>query len=104
MKAIIKTQGNQYTVQEGDILFVNRYQDSKAGDTISIKDVLLVGEGDAVKFGAPVVAGAEVTAEILENKRGTKLHIFKKKRRKGYTRKTGHRDELSVIKVTKIQG
>lgn len=104
MKAIIKTQGHQYTVKEGDILFVNRYADSKAGDTISIKEVLLIGEGDTVKFGAPVVAGAEVTAKILENKRGPKLHIFKKKRRQGYTRKTGHRDELSVIKIEAVKG
>lgn len=104
MKATIKTQGRQYTVQEGDVLFVNRYQDSNQNDSITIDTVLAVGEGETMKFGTPLVEGASVTATILENKRGKKVVIFKKKRRKGYRNKRGHRQELSVIKINSIQG
>lgn len=103
MKAIIKTQGRQFTVEQGDILFVNRYQDSETGSLISIKDVIGVGQGDDFRIGAPYVEGAEVTAKVLENKRGEKLVIFKKKRRKGYKRRKGHRQELSVIKIESIK-
>ena len=103
MKATIKIQGKQVTVKEGDILFVNRFVDSKAGDTVEIKEVLMVGEGADAKFGAPYVDGASVSAKILENKRGKKVVIIKKKRRKGYQRKQGHRQELSVLKVEAIK-
>ncbi len=103
MKATIKTQGRQFTVEQGDVLFVNRYKDSKAGDSLTIKEVLMVGEGENTKFGSPYVEGASVKAKILENKRGTKVVIIKKKRRKGYRRKRGHRQELSVIKIETIK-
>ena len=103
MKATIKTQGRQFTVEQGDVLFVNRYKDSKAGDSLTIKEVLMVGEGEDTKFGSPYVEGASVKAKILENKRGTKVVIIKKKRRKGYRRKRGHRQELSVIKIETIK-
>ena len=103
MKATIKIQGKQVTVSEGDILFVNRCVDSKAGDTVEIKDVLMVGEGADAKFGTPLIDGASVSAKILENKRGKKVVILKKKRRKGYQRKQGHRQELSVIKIESIK-
>jgi len=103
MKATIKIQGKQVTVNEGDILFVNRFDESKAGDTVEIKEVLMVGDGASAKFGAPYVDGASVSAKILENKRGKKVVIFKKNRRKGYERRQGHRQELSVIKVEAIK-
>jgi large subunit ribosomal protein L21 len=103
MKATIKTQGRQFTVKEGDVLFVNRYQDTNQNDSITIDTVLAVGEGDTMKFGTPLVEGASVKATILENKRGKKVVIFKKKRRKGYRNKRGHRQELSVIKIDSIQ-
>ncbi len=103
MKATIKTQGRQFTVEQGDVLFVNRYKDSKAGDSLTIKEVLMVGDGEKTKFGTPYVEGASVEAKILENKRGTKIVIIKKKRRKGYRRKRGHRQELSVIKIETIK-
>jgi large subunit ribosomal protein L21 len=102
MKATIKTQGRQFTVQEGDILFVNRYRDSRAGDTITVKDVVMVGEGEQARFGTPFVDGASVQVRILENKRGEKIRVFKKKRRKGYRRTRGHRQELSVVRVESI--
>jgi len=103
MKAIIKTQGRQFTVQEGDILFVNRFVGTKAGDKVTIDEVLAAGEGDAMKFGTPTVDGASVSASILENKRGKKVTIIKFKKRKGYHRKQGHRQELSVIKIDAIK-
>ena len=102
MKATIKTQGQQFAVTEGDILIVNRYPNTEAGGTIEITDVLSAGEGAAFKVGTPILSGAKVTAKILENKRGDKVIVFKKKKRKGYERKRCHRQELSVIKIESI--
>lgn len=103
MKATIKTQGQQFTVTEGDILVVNRYPNTEAGATVEIKDVLAAGEGAGFKVGTPTLPGASVSAKILENKRGEKVIIFKKKKRKGMERKRGHRQELSVIKIESIK-
>ncbi len=103
MKATIQTQGRQFTVKEGDILFVNRYPDTKDGDSLTINEVLSVGEGADARFGAPYIDGATVDAKILENKRGKKITVIKKKRRKGYRRQQGHRQELSVIKIESIK-
>lgn len=102
MKAIIKTQGNQYTVEEGDVLFVNRYPDTETGDTVTINEVLMLGEGPDLRIGSPLIQGASVSAKILENKRDKKVTIYKKKRRQGYARKRGHRQEISVIKIETI--
>lgn len=102
MKATIKTQGQQFTVTEGDILIVNRYPNTEAGNVIQINDVLASGEGSTFKVGSPTLAGATVSAKILENKRGKKVIVFKKKKRKGMERKRGHRQELSVIKIESI--
>jgi large subunit ribosomal protein L21 len=102
MKATIKTQGQQFTVTEGDVLFVNRYPNTEAGQVIEIKEVLAAGEGADYKVGHPTLAGAIVSAKILENKRGDKVIVFKKKKRKGYEKKRGHRQELSVIKIQSI--
>ena len=103
MKATIKTQGQQFTVSEGDILTVNRYPGTEKGSTVEIKDVLAAGEGADYKVGKPTLSGASVSATILENKRGDKVIVFKKKKRKGYERKQGHRQELSVIKIDSIK-
>ena len=102
MKATIKTQGRQFIVNEGDVFEVTRFRNSKAGDSVTINEVLTVGDGEAAKFGRPYVAGASVEAEILKNQRGVKIRIVKKKRRKGYHRVQGHRQELSVIKIKSI--
>jgi large subunit ribosomal protein L21 len=102
MKATIKTQGQQFTVTEGDILIVNRYPKTTAGEIIQIKDVLAAGEGEGFRVGTPMLEGALVSAKILENKRGDKVIVFKKKKRKGMERKRGHRQELSVIKIESI--
>jgi large subunit ribosomal protein L21 len=103
MKATIKTQGQQFTVTEGDVLIVNRYPKTEAGNIIEIKDVLAAGEGADYKVGKPTLAGATVSAKILENKRGDKVIVFKKKKRKGHEKKRGHRQELSVIKIESIK-
>ena len=103
MKATIKTQGQQFTVTEGDVLIVNRYPKTEAGNIIEIKDVLAAGEGADYKVGKPTLVGATVSAKILENKRGDKVIVFKKKKRKGHEKKRGHRQELSVIKIESIK-
>ncbi len=103
MKATIKTQGQQFAVSEGDILIVNRYPNTEAGSTVEITDVLSFGEGADFKIGTPTLAGATVTAKVLENKRDKKVIIFKKKKRKGHEKKRGHRQELSVIKIETIK-
>ncbi len=102
MKATIKTQGQQFAVSEGDILTVDRYPNTEAGATVEITEVLSAGEGADFKFGTPTLEGAKVTAKVLENKRGTKVIVFKKKKRKGYHKQRGHRQELSVIKIETI--
>lgn len=102
MKATIQTQGKQFTVKEGDVLVLNRYPETDTGSKLEISEVLTVGEGDSFKLGSPFVDGAKVSATVLENKRGRKVLIFKKKKRKGYHRLRGHRQELSVIKIESI--
>ena len=102
MKATIKTQGKQFVVTEGDVLIVDRYPQAEKGSTVQINDILSVGEGAEIKIGTPTVAGASVSAEVLENKRGKKIVIFKKTKRKGYDRRTGHRQDLTVLKIKTI--
>ena len=103
MKATISTQGRQFIVEEGDVLFLNRYPDTKAGDSVTIDQVLTLGDGADTQFGTPYIEGAKVTATILENKRDKKVNIIKKKRRHGYLKRRGHRQELSVIKISSIE-
>jgi len=103
MKATIKTQGQQFTITEGDILIVNRFPNTEAGSTVEIRDVLTAGEGSDFRVGRPTLEGASVSAKVLENKRGDKIVVFKKKKRKGYERKQGHRQQLSVIKIESIK-
>ena len=103
MKATIKTQGRQFTVTEGDILKVNVFPGTQAGDSVDIDEVLMVGEGAEARFGNPLVEGASVKITILENKKDKKVVVFKKKRRQGYKRRRGHRQHLSVIKVESIK-
>ena len=104
MKATIKTQGRQFTVTEGDVLKVNAFPETKAGDSVDINEVLMIGEGSDARFGAPLVEGASVKVTILENNKDKKVVVFKKKRRQGYKKRRGHRQHLSVIKVESIKG
>lgn len=104
MKATIKTQGRQFTVTEGDVLKVNSFPNTEAGDSIDINEVLMIGEGADTRFGNPTVAGASVKVTVLENKKDKKIIVFKKKRRQGYKKRQGHRQHLSVIKIESING
>lgn len=103
MYAVIKTGGKQYRVAENDILSIERLT-GEAGATIEFDEVLMVGEGESVKIGAPLVAGAKVTAELVEQTRGPKVIAFKKRRRKNSRRKRGHRQDLSLVRITGIIG
>lgn len=99
--AVIQTGGKQYRVQQDDVLDIELL-DGEAGSTVSFDEVLAVNSGDALQVGTPTIAGMTVTAEIVDQFRGKKLVAFKKKRRKGYTRKVGHRQSLTKIKITAI--
>jgi large subunit ribosomal protein L21 len=102
MKATIKTQGSQFTVQKGDKLSLNRFPDTNEGDQVKIDQVLMVVDEGTATFGSPTIEGATVTAKILENKKDKKIIVFKKKRRQGYKRRRGHRQHLSVVEIESI--
>jgi large subunit ribosomal protein L21 len=103
MYAVIKTGGKQYRVQPGDLLVVEKL-DGEPGAKIAFADVLMLGEGEAVTVGAPLVEGASVSATLIETRKGEKVKIFKKIRRQGYRRTRGHRQFQSVLRVTSIAG
>jgi large subunit ribosomal protein L21 len=103
MYAVIKTGGKQYRVAQGDRLRVEKLA-GNVGDTVSLGEVLLVGQGDGVKVGAPLVSGAKVDAKIIAQDRGKKIIIFKFRRRKNYRRKTGHRQPFTALEITGITG
>jgi large subunit ribosomal protein L21 len=103
MYAIIETQGRQHKVTEGQLLVVNR-MNAEEGAAINLDKVLLLESGDSVKVGSPYVDGANVTASVVEHKKGKKVIVFKKKRRKQYKRTKGHRQHLTVLKIDSIKG
>ena len=103
MYAVIKTGGKQYRVAKDDVVTIERVA-GEAGATIEFGEVLLVGSGADVKVGTPVVSGAKVTAELVGQTRGPKLIAFKKRRRKSWRRKKGHRQDLSTVRITNITG
>ncbi|WP_411818980.1 50S ribosomal protein L21 [Hyphococcus formosus] len=101
MYAVVKTGGKQYRVSKDDVLKVERLP-GEAGDVITLDEILMLGNGGDVTVGAPTVDGAAVAAEILEQKRDKKIIVFKKRRRQNYRRKAGHRQHLTVLRVTEI--
>jgi large subunit ribosomal protein L21 len=101
MFAVIRTGGKQYKVAKNDVLTVEKLA-GEPGATIELGDVLMLG-GASPKTGTPTIAGASVAAEVLEQKRGEKVIIFKKRRRHNYRRKNGHRQELTVLRITDIK-
>jgi len=101
MYAVVKTGGKQYRVSKDDIMRVERL-DGEAGDIVTLADVLMIGDGGNVSLGEPTISGASVAAEILEQTRGRKIIVFKKRRRQNYRRKKGHRQHLTVLRVTDI--
>jgi large subunit ribosomal protein L21 len=102
MFAVVETGSKQYRVAAGTTFEVERLQ-AEPGTTITLDKVLLVRAESGVKVGAPTVANATVTADVVAHKRGPKVIAFKMKRRKGYHRTVGHRQELTVLKVKEIQ-
>lgn len=97
--AVIQTGGKQYRVSEGDVFEIERV-DGEAGSLTTFEDVIAFSDGENLTCGTPIVSGATVSAEIVDQVRGKKVVSFKKKRRKGYTRKVGHRQELTRVKIT----
>jgi large subunit ribosomal protein L21 len=101
MYAVIKTGGKQYRVAANDVLEIEKVA-GDAGAKIEFNEVLMVGGDAGAKIGAPFIAGAKVTAEVVEQGRGPKVIAFKKRRRKNSRRKRGHRQELTTVKITNI--
>ena len=102
MYAIVDITGHQYKVEKDQTILVNQL-DGKAGEKVEFDQVLLTDNEGKVKVGTPVIKGAKVTATILEQMKGEKVIVFKKKRRKGYRVKNGHTQMLSKIQITEIK-
>ncbi len=101
MYAIIETGGKQYKVSEGDVLFIEKL-DVEAGDAVTFDKVLVVADGENVQIGAPVVAGATVSAKVEKNGKAKKIYVFKMKRKKNYRNKKGHRQPYTKVTIEKI--
>ena len=102
MYAVIKTGGKQYRVAKDDVITIEKL-DGKTGDKIEFNEVLIVGDEANTAIGTPHVEGASVTAEVVEQTRGSKIIVFKKKRRHNYRRKKGHRQHQTVVRITEIK-
>ena len=102
MFAVIQTGGKQYKVAQDDVITVERLA-GEAGAAIEFGHVLAVSDGATLRVGSPVVPGARVTAEVVEQTRGPKLIVFKKRRRQNSRRKNGHRQDLTVLKITGVK-
>ena len=101
MFAVIRTGGKQYRVAKDDVIAVEKLA-GEPGDAVEFGEVLMVGDGAEVAAGTPLVAGAAVTATVVEQSRADKIIVFKKKRRHNYRRKNGHRQHLTVLRITGI--
>lgn len=101
MFAVIRTGGKQYKVAAGDVIKVEKLP-VEAGSSIDLSEVLMVTDGGSSTVGTPLVAGATVQAQVVAQDRGPKLIIFKKKRRQNYRRKRGHRQDITVLRITGI--
>jgi large subunit ribosomal protein L21 len=99
--AVIKTGGKQYIVKPGDRIKVEKIN-GEVGDTVEISEVLLVNKDGDLKIGTPVVEGAKVVASIIEQGRSRKIIVFKKKAKKGYKRKKGHRQYYTLLEIKEI--
>jgi len=103
MYAVIRSGGKQYRVNQGDSLRVEKLP-GEVGSSIALDDVLMIGGDDDVKIGTPTVDGAQITGTIVAQGRGQKIRVFKMKRRKGYRRTQGHRQDYTEIRVDEIRG
>ena len=100
--AIIQTGGKQYKVKAGEILKIERLEDAKAETKIEFKEILAYGDDKTIEVGSPTVEGAKVEADLIENGKNRTILIFKKRRRQNSRRKNGHRQQYSLIRITKI--
>ena len=101
MYAVIKTGGKQHRVSEGEVVVVEKINGSK-GDAVVFDQVLMVGKEGDFRIGRPIVEGAKVTGEILSQTKAAKLIVFKMKKRKGYHKKNGHRQQMTSMKIKEI--
>ena len=101
MYAIVRTGGKQYKVSPGDLVRVESLE-AKMGETVEIKEVYMIADGDKLSIGKPTLASAKVTVEVVDEDRGEKLLIFKHRRRKGYRKTIGHRQNYTAIKIKEI--
>jgi len=102
MYAIFESGGKQYKVATGDTLDIEK-MDVSAGDTVELTDVLLIADGEQVKVGTPTIENASVVAHVVEHVKGKKIYVFKSKKRKGYRRKTGHRQKYIRLYIDEIK-
>ena len=100
--AVIKTGGKQYKVKAGEILKIEKLQDSKPNTKVEFNEILAYGDDKSIELGVPIVSGAKVEAELIENSKNRTILIFKKRRRHNSRRKNGHRQEFSKIRINKI--
>ena len=101
MYAVVKTGGKQYRVTKDDTILVEKL-DADEGQTVTLSDVMLLGDDEKVTVGTPVVADASVEAQVVSQTRGPKIIIFRRKRRKNHRRTQGHRQDLTLLKITDI--
>ncbi|HWP35585.1 MAG TPA: 50S ribosomal protein L21 [Thermodesulfobacteriota bacterium] len=101
MYAVIRSGGKQYRVTPGEVVRLEKLE-GRVGDPVTLDEVLLIGSGDGLRVGTPTVAGARVSGEIVAQERGPKVLVFKKKRRKGYSKLRGHRQWVTAVRITAI--
>jgi len=102
MFAVLRTGGKQYKVQKDDVIKVEKLE-AEAGKTIDLNEVLFLSDGKKATIGEPLVKGASVKAEVLEQKKDKKIVVFKKKRRQNYRRTKGHRQQVTILKIKDIK-
>ena len=100
--AVIQTGGKQYKVKAGEILKIEKLEESKPESKIEFKEILAYGDDKIIEIGSPMITGSKVEASLIENAKNRTVLIFKKRRRKNSRRKNGHRQEFSLIKINKI--
>ena len=100
--AVIQTGGKQYKVESGEIIKVEKLEDSKPESKVEFKEILAYGDDKSIELGEPIISGAKVEADLLKNGKNRTVLIFKKRRRKNSRRKNGHRQRFSLIRINKI--
>ena len=100
--AIIKTGGKQYKVKSGEILKIEKLEDSKPESKVEFNEILAYGDDKTIELGEPIITGAKVEADLLKNGKNRTILIFKKRRRQNSRRKNGHRQEFTLVRISKI--